>query len=280
LAWVTGAGGLIGHYLVQAAADYAKQWQVRALTRRDADLLDTPSVKRLFLAERPALIFHCAAITFPPACERDPDLARRTNVRMTADLTELASDIPFVFFSTDLVFNGRQGNYTENDAVHPLTVYAQTKVEAERIVLSNPRHTVIRTSLNGGTSPSGTRGFNEQLREAFSRGETLRLFTDEFRSPIAASITARVAWALATGDHTGLYHVAGAERLSRWEIGNLIATRWPRLQPKIEAMSISDFQGPPRAPDTSLNCAKAAALLSFPLPRFSDWLASHSDIPF
>ena len=70
-------------------------------------------------------------------------------------LAELAAEIPFFFLSTDLVFDGQTGNYDESAPVNPLSIYAETKAAAERIVLANPRHTVLRLSLNGGTSPSG-----------------------------------------------------------------------------------------------------------------------------
>src|SRR6185369_8278072 len=136
--------------------------------------------------------------------------------------------------------------------VNPLSVYARTKADAERVVLANPKHTVIRTSLNFGSSPSGRSAWNEQLREAFTRGERLKLFTDEFRCPIPAMVTARAVWELAAANRTGLYHIAGSERLSRWEIGRLLARHW-RLEPKIEPGSVQDFHGLPRSPDTSLN---------------------------
>ena len=188
-------------------------------------------------------------------------------------LAELAAAIPFFFISTDLVFDGRTGNYAETDSVNPLSVYAETKVAAERIVLANPRHTIIRTSLNGGVSPAGDRGFNEQLRLAFADGKKLNLFTDEFRNPIPARVTAQAVWELALQNRTGIYHVAGSEKLSRWEMGQLIAARWPNLNPKPEATSLTTYQGAPRSPDTTLNCAKAQSLLSFPLPGLTQWLA-------
>ncbi len=147
-------------------------------------------------------------------------------------------------------------------------------------MLANPKHTVIRTSLNGGVSPTGDRGFNEEIRRAWQEGRTLNLFTDEFRSPIPASATARAVWELARLEQTGLIHIAGSQRLSRWEIGQLLAARWPQLKPKLEPGSLKDYRGAPRAPDTSLNCAKAQALLSFPLPGLRDYLAAHPDETF
>src|SRR5262249_25601370 len=154
---------------------------------------------------------HCAALSRSPACEAEPSLARRLNVDVTARLARLATEIPFIFFSTDLVFDGRKGNYEEAAEVNPLSVYAETKVEAERVVLANPKHTVIRTSLNCGSSPSGDRGLDEQLCQAWRAGKVLRLFTDEFRCPIPAELTARGVWELAARKQTGLFHLAGSE---------------------------------------------------------------------
>jgi dTDP-4-dehydrorhamnose reductase len=270
--WITGAAGLIGNYLVQTAPKFAPQFQVRALTRADLDLADFGAVREMFRKESPARVIHCAALTNTPTCEKNPALARKLNVEVTDVLAEIAADIPFLFFSTDLVFDGRLGNYDESAAVTPLSVYGKSKVDAERVVLANPKHTVVRTSLNFGHSLTGERAFNEQLRKTAERGETLQLFVDEFRCPIPAEVTARAVWELTSQDKPGLYHLAGCERLSRWEIGQLLAEYWAPLKVKMEPGSIRDFHGLPRSPDTSFNCAKIQKLLSFPLPKFGEWL--------
>lgn len=276
-AWVTGAGGLIGSYICRAAAAYAARWRVVGLVRSQLDLTDNRALREKFRKDRPQLIVHCAALSRSPACQANPDLARKLNVEITRSLAELAESIPFIFFSTDLVFDGREGHYDESARVNPLSVYAETKVEAEQIVLANPNHLVIRTSLNGGTSPTGDRGFNEELRRAWQAGQTLKLFVDEFRSPLPAAVTARAVWELAAASCRGIYHVAGQQRLSRYELGELIAERCRSLNPRYERASLKEYNGPPRSPDTSLNCAKAQALLTFPLPGFTDWLKEHPD---
>lgn len=278
--WITGAHGLIGNYLARTAPTYASGTRVQALTRERLDLTDFATVRRMFEEQAPSAVTHCAALSKSPACQANPALAKKLNVEATALLAELAADIPFIFFSTDLVFDGRQGNYDETAEVNPLSVYAETKVAAEKIVLANPRHTVIRTSLNGGASPTGDRGFNEEIRMAWKQGKTLNLFVDEFRCPISAAVTARAVWELLAKNQPGLYHLAGAERLSRVQIGQLLAARWPQLNPKIEPGSLKDYQGAPRSPDTSMNCAKAQALLSFLLPGLSGWLAENPDERF
>ena len=274
--WITGAGGLIGNNLVQTAPRLA----VRALTRSDFDLLDSAAVRREFQKDQPQLVIHCAAISTIAVAQENPEFARRVNVEAVKLLVELAAEIPFVFFSTDLVFDGRNGNYIETDAPNPLHLYGETKAATEEIVLKNPRHLVVRTSINGGISRAGDRGFNEQLRLALQSGKPMKLFTDEFRSPIPAVETARAVWELIGKNCTGIYHVAGAERLSRWQIGQLLLPRWPEIKTRIEPGSAKDFLGPPRAPDTSLDVSKAQTILSAPLPGLGEWLAANPNEPF
>lgn len=275
--WITGAGGLIGSHLVRLAGEFAPGLKVIPLTRTDLDLTDFVAVRDRFRRETPGLVIHCAALSRSPVCQADPALAHKLNVEVTAALAELAADVSFVFFSTDLVFDGRKGNYVETDAVNPLSVYAETKVAAERVVMANPKHTIVRTTLNGGVSPTGDRGFNEDTRRAWQAGRLTKFFTDEFRCPIAAPVTARATWELALSRSSGIYHLAGSQRLSRWEIGQLLAARWPQLHPKLEPGSLKDYQGAPRPADTSFNCAKLQLLLSFELPGLADWLAKHPE---
>jgi dTDP-4-dehydrorhamnose reductase len=246
------------------------------VARDQFDLLDFSAVRRQFQQDRPRLIIHCAAVTIVADAQRDPILARRTNVEATQVLAELAADIPFIFFSTDLVFDGRRGNYSETDAPNPIQVYGETKLAAEQVVLQNPRHLVVRTSLNGGVSRSGHRAFNEQLRDSLrSAGQGMKLFADEFRCPIHASETARAIWEMAQKNCTGLFHLAGAKTFSRWEIGELIVERWPELKGRIQAGRAADFSGPPRALNTSLNISKVQSVLSSPLPGLDEWLAAN-----
>jgi dTDP-4-dehydrorhamnose reductase len=280
MAWITGANGLIGNYLVQTAPRFAPRWRVRALTRADFDLLDFAAVEREFIKDKPQLVIHCAAISAVGEAQKNPAFARRVNVEITRLLAELAAEIQFVFFSTDLIFDGRRGNYTETDAPNPPHVYGETKAAAEQIILKNPHHLVARLSINGGVSRAGNRGFNEDLRLALRSGRPMKLFTDEFRSPIPAVETTRAVWELAEKNCAGIYHVAGAEKLSRWQIGQLLVKRWPEVTAKIESGSAKDFPGPPRALDTSLDISKVQKVLSRPLPGLSGWLAENPDESF
>ena len=279
LAWITGAGGLIGSHIVRAAAVHAPNWRVRGLTRSDFDLTDFPEVQRQFEADLPQLLIHCAAMSDPTVCETQHTLTRLVNREATFYLSGLAQDIPMIFFSSDLVFDGKHGNYTEQDEPSPLTFYARTKAEAEALVLANLLHSVVRTTLTAGKSPNSDRGIEEQLRLRWAKGDTVKLFIDEYRCPTPAEVTARGIWELALAKRPGLYHLAGSQRLSRLEIGQAIAESRPEWNPKIESCSLRDYAGPPRAPDTSLDCGKLQQILSFPLTGLREWLVSSATQP-
>ena len=181
--------------------------------------------------------------------------------------------------SSDLVFDGKRGDYDESDAPNPVTVYAETKVLAEQIVLANPRHTVLRLSLNFGKSPTGNRAFNEMLRNDLAAGKCFSLFTDEYRCPTAARVTARATWELLNQRAAGLFHLCGADRLSRWEIASLLLPHWPALAGRIQPDTVKNYQGPPRPQDSSMNCGKVQRRLSFRLPGMAEaLLANPADV--
>jgi dTDP-4-dehydrorhamnose reductase len=272
LVWITGAGGLIGSYLVRSAARWASDWDVRGLTRGDIDLTDEPAVCRLWSEQQPALVIHCAAISRPAVCEQDPELATKVNVGTTALLASLASEVPLLFFSSDQVFDGQQGWYVETDRINPVNRYGETKAAAEQLVLSNPRHTVIRLALTAGTSSTGDRSFVEDMRRSAGRDQRLTLFTDEFRSPLPAGVVARAVWELIAQKQSGLYHLGGAERLSRMEIGEALAMRYPELASRLQPGTVTGYQGLPRPPDLSMRCERLQRLLPFPIPGFRSWL--------
>lgn len=279
LAWITGASGLIGRELVRAAeVGAARGWRVRGLTREVVDLANVHEVDWLFETDRPQLIIHCAALSRTGACEAAPVQAFRQNVEVTCRLIERLSTGRFVFFSSDLVFDGRQGGYVETDLPSPVNVYGHTKREAEKAVLGFSNSLIIRTSLNYGHSLTGDRAFNEEMVNAWKAGRPVSAFVDEYRCPIAASETARWTWDLVQAHRFGVVHLAGTERLSRWQIATEIARHYPALNPRIIPVPLAEHVGVPRAPDVSLNCDRLVGWMGRPLPPFCPWLAGNEPI--
>lgn len=262
---------MIGHALMTSRWR-PLPWQAIGLDRAAVELTDFAAVDRRFQADLPDAVIHCAAMSRSPDCQRDPARARLCNVEVTRHLAGLFAGKPMIFLSTDLVFDGLSAPYREDASLNPLSVYGETKAEAEAVVGVDPMHLIVRTSLNHGISPTGDRGFNEELGRAWAAGRRLSLFIDEFRMPIGAEVTARAVWELLDRRVAGIVHVAGSQRLSRWEIGRLVAGTDVRRLELIEAGSLRDYRGAARAPDTSMDLSRAGGLLGFRLPGYAEWL--------
>ncbi|MBM3670512.1 MAG: sugar nucleotide-binding protein, partial [Actinobacteria bacterium] len=140
---VTGVTGFLGASAVVGLRDHvdvvgmsrdghALPWCPRTVA---GDLLDPDSLRRAVDSVQPDVILHCAALADHGACERDPELAQAVNV-VGGEALASAGGARFVLISTDAVFSGDTGNYTESDPVSPTTVYGRTKAEAEQAVLA------------------------------------------------------------------------------------------------------------------------------------------------
>ncbi len=274
---VTGAAGLIGQYLVKSAPRWAPGWKVHGLRRADLDLTDYPNVERAWQSIKPDAVIHCAALSRTKDCEQDPEQAHGINVQATAHLAQLSRDIPFIFLSSGEVFDGKRRWYCETDQATPINRYGQTKLEAERTVLRNPRHTAVRIVLTAGTSQSGDRSFVEDMCRTAKAGKDVTLYADEFRCPLPAGAIARAVWELLERDRPGLYHLGGGERLSRWEIGEALLPWYPELAGRLVKGSARNHIGAPRPADLSLDCDKIQKLLSFRIPGLRQWLLDRSD---
>ena len=277
LVLVTGAAGLIGQYVLRAAARWAPQWDVHGLTRKDVDLTDLSHVTDIYRTLNPQAVIHCAALSRTKDCEQHPEKARLVNVAATAHLATLAKDVPFFFLSSGEVFDGERGWYEEGDEARPINVYGRTKLEAEHVVLQNPRHAVVRIVLTAGTSQDGDRSFVEEMCRVATSGGLVTLFEDEYRCPLPAGVIARALWELLDHERPGLYHLGGRERLSRWEIGQALLQWYPVLTARLQSGTARSYTGSPRPVDLSLRCDKIQRLLSFQIPGFRSWLASRTE---
>jgi len=273
---ITGAAGLIGQYLMKTAPRWAPDWDVRGLTRADLDLTDRQNVEGAWQSIKPSAVIHCAAMSRTKDCEQDSEKARLINVEVTDHLTKLSQDIPFIFLSSGEVFDGTTGWYSETDEPNPINIYGKTKLDAEHIVLHNPRHTVLRIVLTAGTSQNGNRSFLEEMCRAAKAGQSVPLYADEYRCPLPAGVIARAIWELIDHGRPGLHHLGGSERLSRWEIGEALQPWYPELEGRLVRGSAQNHPGAPRPIDLSLRCDKIQNILSFRIPGFRQWLAGRA----
>ena len=291
---ILGASGILGSWLTRALAPRPGSPLLLAtgfsrtgpgLTR--LDLSRPGELTRLIRDFRPGLVFLTGAMTSPLACEKDPDKARALNTGPARLLARLAPELGFrlVFVSTDLVFDGTKGGYRESDRTRPLSVYGRTKAEAEAAVLEAVNQgadcLVVRTSLIIGWDRFGPAGNLAWMERAIRAGRSLRLYVDEFRSPVAAAELARALTLLAQRAGPGLFHLAGTERMSRWDLGRVICQSlgWP-LTTLVPARLAEEELDPPRPADVSLDLTRAGKILGQEMVRpLGETLAASAGYP-
>ncbi len=234
------------------------------------DVTNRERLSEIVREARPNLVIHAAAVTAVDACFQNPDAARRTNVEATEILlgSAQACGARFVFISTDLVFDGTRPPYREEDPPTPLSVYGRTKVEAEIRVLRYVKGLVIRPPLMYGMPAVKRKTTFTQQLAALCGGQMLRLFEDEFRTPLSLIDCARACIEAALGPHRGILHVAGPERLSRLGMGRIAAQALGCRDVNIVPVRQADMPFPePRPADVSLDGRKFEALFGHPAGR-------------
>jgi dTDP-4-dehydrorhamnose reductase len=266
---VTGTGGLLGGRLAALLADQG--FDVLALRRGapaprglralQLELTDTDALERTLEAERPDALVHAAVLGRADQCEERPREAERVNTRLPGTLARLCQGrgIRLVALSTDLVFAGDRAFVAETDPPHPLSVYGRSKLAGEEAVLAAcPSAAIARVSLVLGRG-HGVRGTaSESVAWALRAGRPVRLFTDEYRTPIDPESVTRALGRLVTRGGAGLFHLGGPERLSRHQLGLRVASLLALPTAGVEAASQREYRGPDRrAPDVSLDSTRA-----------------------
>jgi len=263
---VVGGSGELGQQVVRAALG----WEVHAtyLTRRPTlpnatwhplDITDRQAVHRLVADLRPRVIIHTAV------SDRSPGDMRTGVVEGGRHVAQAAAQFGArcLALSTDLVFDGQRGNYTEDDPPHPITPYGQAKADMERALLAMETDlVVVRTSLILTLEPMGRHV--AWIVEALRRGEPRHLFTDELRCPLWSDELAAALLELATLDYRGLLHVAGPEVTHRYALGLALADYF-NLDASLITPALSAESGLHRPLNCTLDCTRAYGLLKTPI---------------
>ncbi len=178
-------------------------------------------------ARSPGLVIGCAALSSVGDCERDPQRAELLNARLPGRIGAwcAGSGARYVHVSTDLVFGSTAppGGFTEDAEPDPVSVYGRTKREGEIEVLDAcPGALVVRLPLLYGNSGGRGAGASDSLLAAVDGGERPGLFVDEWRTPLEVSNAADALLELGSGDAHGILHVAGPDRVSRYQLGTAV----------------------------------------------------------
>lgn len=272
---VTGGNGVLGGAAVRALA---KRHEVLALGRgaarelppgvawREADLSDPRATFDAIAAFRPRAVLHCGAMTDVDACERDPGAARRVNAEGTAQVARACRETGarLVAVSTDYVFDGRSGPYSEDDAPNPQSAYARAKLEGEKAALElAPGCAVARVAVVYSARRTEKRTFARQVVELLSKGEPVKAFSDQRVSPTLASNGAAMLCELMLDrDYAGVLNVCGATVLDRVDFARRVARRFGLDESLVVPVLTSDVKLPaPRPLNGGLVVDRARRLL-------------------
>ena len=272
-ALVIGASGQVGAALLRVLAARGHQavgtWAHHAypgLVR--LDLADGASLVRLLGDLRPDWVLCPAALSHVDYCEEHPDEAFAVNVHapFAAAKTAARAGAGFVYYSSDYVFDGVGGPYTEEAPPRPLGVYGRSKAEGERAVLGAlPRALVIRTSVVYGPERQ-EKNFVYQLIRACRSGRGFRPAVDQRASPSYNEDVATATVECCEREERGIWHLAGADTLDRMAFARLICRVFELDGSRLTPATTAELgQKAARPLDGGLDVGRAKRLLKTPL---------------
>lgn len=192
----------------------------------------------------PEVFVHAAAYCNVDHCAAQPELAFAINAEATRALVDLCNSraITLFYISTDLVFDGIQGYYREDDPVDPISVYGRSKRSAELAVLQSTRRgAVLRCALMYGPTNGVNRCFLTWIEQRLAGGETVPLYRDQFRSALfVEDVAAAVEGLVSRPFQSELFHVGGPERIDRYSFGLLAADALGYDKAALQSVSIAD----------------------------------------
>lgn len=278
---VIGGSGQIGGWLLhtlkerghEAVGTYSTV-AYPGLTQLDAANLEAAAA--WVRQQRPDVVFYPAGFTWVDGCERDPEKAHSANVAQPLNLARAAADsnARFVYFSTDYIFDGMNGPYTEASPTRPLSVYGQSKLDCEHALAAElgSRQLTARTAWVFGPEKQG-KNFAYQLARALSAGKTLEAPTDQISNPSYGPDVARAVVALVEADHSGLFHVAGPETMDRVSFAKALAAGFDLDPGLIVGKTTAELgQGAPRPLSGGLLSPRLEAIFPGIMPPLADCL--------
>lgn len=277
---ITGSNGLLGQKIVGQLAKTSINFLATSkgvnrnpscsdVNYHQMDISNALEIERVFSTFLPTHIIHTAAMTNVDHCEQQPDECNRINFEAVQLLFHAAQKINahFQLLSTDFVFDGEEGNYKEEDQVNPLSLYAQSKVNAENYLLASNsiNWSIVRTIIVYGTANNLSRNnIIYWAKDALEKGQELSIIDDQFRAPTWANDLAWACIRICELNKMGIYHISGPETFSIYEIVEKIA-QFFNLPTKTlsKSSSLNLNQPAKRPPKTGFDLTKAKTELGY-----------------
>ena len=279
---ITGANGLLGQELVKQFVQENSSTVIATGKGRsrlpeavmsgisyvDLDITFGPKVAEVLAEVSPDCIIHAAAMTQVDDCENDKQQCYNTNVGATRFLIDAAKRCraKFIYISTDFVFDGLSGPYSEDDTPAPVNYYGSTKLAAENAVKeSGLNWNIVRTVLVYGNSTPGSRAnLITWVKKSLEEGKNIKVVSDQWRTPTYVEDLAKGIRLVISNNKNGIYHISGKDTLTPYDMAIQTAAMLQldvKLIEKVDASTFSQCGERPRK--TGFKIEKARKELGF-----------------
>jgi dTDP-4-dehydrorhamnose reductase len=277
---ITGSNGLLGQKIVKICLKRGTEFLATSNGKnrnqdcpenkyQELDITNLTQIQEVFTTYKPTHIIHTAALTNVDYCELNPVECQEVNVNATRKLWEEAQKINahFELLSTDFIFDGLKGNYKETDEPSAVSVYGQSKVDAEQVLIQsqNDNWSIARTIIVYGTANNLSRT-NIVLWsiEALTKGDPMKIIDDQFRMPTWAEDLAWGCLEICNRNKKGIFHLCGPELMAVNEIVFRIAKHIGKSTQNVEIISSSTLNQPAkRPPRTGFDLSKSKSELDY-----------------
>jgi dTDP-4-dehydrorhamnose reductase len=285
---ITGANGFVGQYLVPLLS---KNYRVIATGKGQSrlvfshpnyqylslDFTDKGAVAEALLQFQPSCIIHSGAMSKPDECELNKERAFETNVQGTINLLEAAKAYKsfFLYLSSDFVFSGEnEAYYTEEDEPAPVNYYGETKRLAEEAVkMYSFDWSIVRTVLVYGNPGVGRQNLLTSTAAALQRGEQLKIFNDQLRTPTYVEDLAKGIVSIVDRKANGIFHLSGKDERTPYQMVCEVADHLGLDTSLVEPVTADSFDQPARRPaKTRFDLAKAKKVLGYEAICFEEGL--------
>ena len=264
---ITGGSGLLGQYLNLSVS---QKFNIHTIYKNNPgnckefsssriDILNENELRILFQEFKPEVVIHTAAITNPvPKANQSTKEYFETNVKATNNIALLCERYlsKLIYISTDLVYAGYRGSFLKEDAkLIPATLYAETKLVGEmKVKESTDNYLILRTALLYGFGLNHSRSHFHFMYEELKNNRLVKLFADQFRTPISLNDASRIIAHLTEMDLKGeTINLGGMERVSRYELGEILCSLAGFDNNRLQKITMDEIPNYPKVEDVSLN---------------------------
>jgi dTDP-4-dehydrorhamnose reductase len=247
---------------------------VNGIRTEKCDITCKDSIKRIFCEFNPSIIIHCAALTNVDKCEIDKDIAKKINILSTMYLVESINEknVKLIYISTDAVYDGVRGNFSESDKVNPLNFYGLSKYQGELEIVKKGNSLVFRTNIFGWNIQD-KKSLGEWILDELKAKRRINGFKSTFFSSIYTLELARIMDVAIQKDLSGVYNCGSADSCSKYIFARKIAELFELDGSLITPISIDEFNfKAKRGKNLTLNTEKLQNELDYELPTIDQSL--------